>query len=66
MLDPALLEEVLHQNLDIAGTLAKRRKIDRDNQQPVIQIFAESAGLDHASELPVSGRYDAHIHLSGA
>ena len=47
-------------------TLAKRRKIDRDNQQAVVQIFAEAAGFDHASEFPVGGRHDSHVHLGWA
>src|SRR5579864_5694441 len=33
--------EVLHQMCDISRTLAERRQVDRNDQQPVIEILAK-------------------------
>ena len=61
-----LLREVANQQRNVLGTLAQRRNADRKDVQPIIQVAAKLAILDHLFEIAIRGRHQAHIHLLGA
>ena len=48
------------------ATLAYRRKRDRENLEPVIQVAAKLAVFHHQSQISVSGGNQAEIHVKRA
>ncbi len=60
---PVLLEEVLHQQRDVVLALAQRRQVHGDDVQPVVEVLAEAALVDHRAQVDVGRRDDAHVDL---
>ena len=58
-------DQFVHQQRDILHALAQRGHLDWENVEAVVQVFAEAAHLDHAFEVLVGGRDDAHIDALG-
>src|SRR5262245_33360273 len=56
-----LLEEVVGEQLQVFGSLAQRRDVDRDRRDPVEEVFAHHAFLDRFSRLAVGGADQAEI-----
>ena len=61
-----LVEEVLRQQRNILGPLAERRELDREDAEPVVQVFAERLLADGLLEVAVGGGDDPDVDLSGA
>src|SRR6266566_842822 len=62
-------DEVLDERREVVAPLSKRRERDREHAQPIVQIAAELARLDHAPEVAVRGGDDADVeppHAGGA
>ena len=57
-----LLQKMIHEQRHIFQTLAQRWNFDRNNRQPIIKIFAESAVLHFPLERFVRRADDADIH----
>ena len=56
-------EQVAGQQRDVLGTLAQGRQVQGDDRQPVVEILAEAAVLDHLPEIAI-GRGD-HPDIAG-
>ena len=54
-------KEVPAQQLDVAGALAQRRKVQAQDVQPVIEIFTEPPLLDLPGQILVGGSDDANV-----
>ena len=50
------------QGGDILRSLAKRREVNRDHIEAVVEVLAEGALADHRFEVAVGGSDHAHIH----
>src|ERR1017187_5752333 len=59
------LKEMQCQLSDIFGALAQWRQFQRDYGEPVIEVLAEGAVLDHGLEVPVGRRHDPDIDGDG-
>src|SRR5438309_6026089 len=57
-----LIAKVLHQPRDVAGALAQRRDVDRDDVESVQQVLAEPPLPDFLVEVLVGRGDDAHVH----
>src|SRR6185503_3671303 len=57
------LEEVVDQERDVLTAVAERRDVDRDDVQPVVQVFPELLLLDQLLEGPIGRRDDADVDL---
>ncbi len=57
------LEEVIGQQHDVRLPLAQRRREDREDGEPVVQVGPERALLDEVLERPVSGRDQPDVDL---
>jgi hypothetical protein len=51
-----LLKEVLSESRDVAGAQPKRRHLDVNDVEPIIEIFAEAACLDVRGEVTIRRR----------
>src|SRR5260370_10307960 len=60
-----LLNEMLHEVWNIGFPFAQWRQINRENVQPVVQIFAELTILSYLLQVLVGGRNDANIDSRG-
>ena len=58
-----LVEEVLGEQRDVRTAFGKRRHMDADDIQTVIEVFAEGAVGDEGAQVAVSGGDDADVHL---
>ena len=54
-------DEVLDQERQILSPLAERRQVDGEDAEPVVEVAAERAGLDHAAEVAVGGCDQADV-----
>jgi hypothetical protein len=54
--------EVTRHDLDVAFPFAQRRNFNRDGTEPVEEIFAEGALLNHRSQVPIGGGHHSNIH----
>ena len=63
VLSPRLRHEVVEERRDVVSPVAQRRKHDRDDVEPIEQVFAKCAVPNGATEVAMRGRYDADIHL---
>src|SRR5436309_9616336 len=54
-------DEVLDERREVVAPLSKRRERDREHAQPIVEIAAELARLDHAPEVAVRGGDDADV-----
>src|SRR5258708_18072522 len=61
-----LLNEILHEVWNIGFPFTQGRKINRENIQPVVQIFAEFTILSHSLQVLVGRSNDANIDSRGA
>src|ERR1700676_3607365 len=61
-----LSNEVSGQRCDILFAFAQRRECDRKDIQPVVQIGAKFAFLDHTPKIVVSGSDYPNVNLQGA
>src|SRR6185437_6510795 len=59
------LGEVTHQERNVLGTFPQRRDADGKHVQPVIQVAAKLAALDHFLQVAVGGSYQADVYLFG-
>jgi hypothetical protein len=50
------LEEVRREPYDVFSSLAKRRKPNREDVQPIVQVTTEAAFIDSAYEIGICGR----------
>ena len=50
-----------HENGDVVATLTKRREIDPQHVQAIVQVGAETTLLDMLAQRPVCRRHNAHI-----
>src|SRR5260370_19159287 len=57
---------MLHKLRDISFPVAERRQRNRENIQPIVEVFAEFTVLDHLPQVSIGGGHDANVHLSGA
>ena len=57
-------EKVFAQERDIAETFAQRRKLDRDDVDPVVKIFAEAPGTCHLLKIFVGSADQTKIDLA--
>ncbi len=53
------------QRRDIRRTLAQRRHRDREDVQPVEQVFAKAAGFDVGDQIAIGGGDKPHVDLHG-
>jgi hypothetical protein len=60
-----LLGEVPGQDGYVFGMIAQRRRGDRENLQPVIEIAAEEFIAHHLGQIPVGCRHQPHIDGDG-
>ena len=56
-------DEVLGEQRDVLDALAERRQPDRDDVDPVEQVFPERALGDHLRQVPVGGGDHADVRL---
>src|SRR6266542_3718447 len=56
-----LFDKMLGQRQNVLAPVAQGRQLDRNNRQPVIEIFAKCSLLDRFFQLDVGGGDDAHI-----
>jgi len=56
-----LAQKVVHKQWKVADALAKRRNLQIDRVQAVIQVLAKGARRDSCAEVPVRRRDDANI-----
>src|SRR5690606_25944906 len=56
-------EEVGDEFRDIRESLPERRDLDRDDVEPIEEVFAEDAGGDERLDVAVRGRDDAYVDL---
>ena len=47
--------EMIDEHGDIFAAFTKRRDVDRDDVEPVVQIFLESAIADHLTKIAIRG-----------
>ena len=57
----ALFQKVAHQERQVALPFPKGRNMDRNDIQPVVQVFPEGAFAHHLLEVPVGGGDEANI-----
>ena len=57
-----LHEQHLHQLGDVVRAIAQRRQFERNHGQPVIEILAKRAVLDHRLQIAMRGGDHPHIH----
>ena len=55
------LAEVIDEQRDVGRAVAKRRHVQVQHIQPVIQILAELAGTDCFEQAAIGRRDDAHV-----
>ena len=55
-------QEVVYQQRDILPPVGEGRQMEVDHVQAVEQVLAKQARSHLAFEVPVGGRYDAHVH----
>ena len=55
------MQEVVHQQRDVLAPLAQRRKLNRDDVQPVVEVLAEAALAHHGGQVGIGCGQDAHI-----
>lgn len=60
------LEKALRQDQDVHAALAKRRQMQRNNVQAIVQILTKTPGSDLAFQISVGGGHDADIYLLAA
>src|SRR5262249_38951525 len=48
---------------NIFAALPQRRKMQVDNVESVVEVFAEAAFLDQREQINVGSRHDAHVNL---
>ena len=58
-------DEMIHEGWNIIFAIAQRRHHHRIDIQPVIQIFAELAGLHHFNHVAVGRRNETDVHFDG-
>ena len=59
-----VLEEVLGEERDVAGALAKGWELDGDDVDAVVEVFAEAAGAGHLFEVFVGGADEAEVDFA--
>src|ERR1700675_3135755 len=59
-----LIKEVPEQKRDFRGPLPEGRNINGKAIQSIVQIFAQTAGLDRLPTLHVRRAEDSHVHLN--
>ena len=58
-----LFQEMCCQQRDVFAALRQRRQLQRDDVQPIKQIFTKGALSTHLIEIAMGGRNDAHINI---
>ena len=61
--DRRAADEVIHQQRDVALSLAQRRDVHGEHVEPVVEVLAEGAVLHHLLERAIGGGDHAHVHL---
>src|SRR5204862_7272097 len=59
------LDEVIGQERNLDGALAKRRDDDEDDVETVVEVFPESALDQRLLEVLVGRRQDPNVHAQG-
>src|SRR5262245_7085977 len=62
VLGAELRDEVAHVGGDIVLARAQGRHLDRDDVEPIVEVFAELALADQGGQVPVGGGDHAHVH----
>src|SRR5262245_56596398 len=55
------LDEVAHQKRDVLATPAKRRHLERNHGQRVVELAAELSGADRIRQIVLRGVEDARL-----
>src|SRR5262249_564584 len=63
--DAVLRYEMVNKRRHVASAIAEGRDIDRNNVEPIIQVFAESTVFDHSLEIAICRRDHSHVDLHG-
>ena len=54
---------MLHEQRDVFPAIAQRRQLDLNDIQPIVEILAEAAVLDHLRQIGVGRGDDSHVHF---
>src|SRR6185436_9666904 len=60
------LEEGARQRQDVDLAIAQRGQLDREHGEPVVEVLAEPALVDHRAQVAVGRRDPADVDLEGA
>ena len=60
-----LRDEVVRERPEVVEAIAQRRQVDREHVEPVVEVLAELALLDHLLEVAVRRRHEANVDLHG-
>src|SRR5262245_6847437 len=58
------LHEALDEQRDVLAPGAQRRELDRERDEPVVQVLTKAAPDDLGREVPVGCGDDAHVDLA--
>ncbi len=58
------LEEVVAEDRDVSGAVTEGRKMDGDDVDAVVEVFAEAAGARHLFKVFVGGADEAEVDLA--
>jgi hypothetical protein len=56
-------EDVLNQKREVLASLAKRRHLQHDPAQAIVEVFPKHAALDCRDEIPMGRGDDPHVHV---
>src|SRR5262249_279178 len=59
-------KEVIHQFGDVLFVFAKRRNVDGNNVQAVVEVFAKRPFFESGPQVAISGRDEANVDLQRA
>ena len=55
--------KVLNEQRDVFPAIAQRRQLDLDDIQPIVEVLAEAAVLDHFRQVGVGRGHHSHVHF---
>src|SRR5579872_2781199 len=58
-------QEVIDQQRDVLASRAERRRRDRDDVEPVVEVLAEPSGRHLGHQIAIGGGDDPHVGLRG-
>ena len=62
-----LVQRVCDEQRDVSAALPQRRDGDREDREPVVEVFPKAAGRDQCTKVAVRRRDHAHVdsHRAG-